>query len=308
MAPLLRVADLSHWRDGRVILHGIAFALEQGEVLGLLGPNGAGKTTCLEILSGNLRPGAGTVEIGGADLMRAPLPAKRQVGYLPERPPLYPEMSVDEYLGFCGRLRGVPRRDLPDAVATARSRCGLGQVAGRLIRRLSKGYQQRVGLAQAIVHRPRLLILDEPTEGLDPVQIQEMRRLVADLQAGCGIILASHLLGEIQSLCTRVQILNAGRLVYTSPLGDELRPPRSLVQIALARPVTAELLLGLAGVAGVRPLGRPTQWEVRLEGDFPVEVLAEQLVALGLGLRALTAQRPSLEETFLNIFSRDPTP
>lgn len=308
MAPLLRVSDLSHWRDGRPVLRGISFGLNRGEIVGLLGVNGAGKSTCLEILSGNLAPVAGRVEIDGTDLAREPLLAKRRLGYLPERAPLYPEMRVDEYLGFCATLHGVGRRQVDAAVATAKRRCGLSQVGARLIRKLSKGYRQRVGVAQATVHRPAILILDEPTEGLDPLQIQEMRRLVEELRGECGIIFASHLLSEVQALCTRVQVLNAGQLVYHCAMGDESRASERPLKLTLARPATAEQLLGLRGVVGARSRGRPTQWEVRLAADAAVERLAEQLVVLGLGLRELAVERPSLEQTFLDILSRDPAP
>ena len=305
MEDLLRVSDLSRWRGGQYVVCKLSFTLQRGEVLGLLGPNGAGKTTCLQMLSGNLTPDSGAIEIAGSDLLGDPIAAKRNLGYLPERPPLYPDLRVDEYLGFCARLRGVPRRWAAEAVTQAKTRCGLSQVGARLIRKLSKGYQQRVGLAQAIAHRPALLILDEPTEGLDPIQIQEMRKLVAELSRDCGIILASHLLAEIQAVCTRVQILNAGRLVYSTPLRDETAGDQPVLNIALDRAASAEGLAGMRGVARVTRVG-PSRFQIQLAEGATNSGLAEQLVAAGFGLRALVPERHSLEQIFLDIISRDP--
>ncbi len=191
-----------------------------GEVLGLLGPNGAGKSTAMRILSGSLAPDAGQIEICGIDLFEHPLAAKTHLGYLPEIPPLYRELAVDDFLGLAARLHRVPGRDVAAAAMRAMQRCGLADVSRRLIGSLSKGYQQRVGIAQAIVHSPDVIILDEPTAGLDPLQIREIRALIAELGRTCGVILSTHILAEAEALCDRVLILHHGRTVFSGSMGE----------------------------------------------------------------------------------------
>ena len=213
MEELLRVRSLERRFGAKQALCGLDFGLASGDVLGLLGANGAGKTTCLRILSGDLAPSRGSVSIRGLDLARAPVAARRHLGYLPERPPLYPEMRVDEYLQFCARLRRIPPGSVNRVVRRVKQRCGLEQTGHRLLGKLSKGYRQRAGLAQALIHEPDLVILDEPTDGLDPVQIREVRTLIRDLAPSCGVIVSSHALSEVQSVCNRVIILRDGAVL-----------------------------------------------------------------------------------------------
>ncbi len=199
----------------RTAVRDVGFELRQGEVLGLLGPNGAGKTTTLQMLAGCLAPTAGTIEICGIDLLEQPRQAKALLGYLPETPPLYRELTVDEYLRLAARLRRVAKPAVAEAVESAKRRCGLAEVGKRLIGNLSKGFQQRVGIAQAIVHNPRVVILDEPTVGLDPIQIREIRSLVRELGREHSVILSTHILPEVESVCDRIQIMHLGQLVFS---------------------------------------------------------------------------------------------
>lgn len=218
--PSLRARNLSRRYGHRVVLEGLDLELHPGEILGLLGPNGAGKSTTMRILSGNLAPSTGSVEACGVDLCEKPVEAKRHLGYLPETPPLYREMTVSEYLHLVARLHRVPESSVGSAVIQALQRCDLTEVAKRLIGNLSKGYQQRVGIAQAIVHVPAVIILDEPTAGLDPLQIREIRALIAELGRSHGVILSTHFLPEAEALCSRVLILRQGRAVFSGPLED----------------------------------------------------------------------------------------
>lgn len=206
--------DLSRSYGSRCAVDNVSFELRQGEVLGLLGPNGAGKTTTLQMLAGCLAPSTGAVEICGIDLLERPREAKALLGYLPEHPPLYRELTVDEYLHLAARLHRVPKHEIADAVSKTKQRCGLSEVGKRLVGSLSKGYQQRVGIAQAIVHKPRVVILDEPTVGLDPIQIREIRSLIRELGGEHSVILSTHILPEVESVCDRIQIMNQGKLVF----------------------------------------------------------------------------------------------
>jgi ABC-2 type transport system ATP-binding protein len=201
-------------------LRDVGFAVARGEIVGFLGPNGAGKTTTLRILSTYLTPDTGTAEVAGHDAARDPMAVRRKLGYLPEHPPLYLDHTVVEFLRFCAALRGVPRKRRAGAVDAALARCGLTGVSGRLIGNLSKGFRQRVGLAQALVHGPEVLILDEPTVGLDPQQIREIRELIRSLGGEHTVLLSTHILPEVAAVCGRAIIVHRGRIVADAPLAE----------------------------------------------------------------------------------------
>lgn len=301
MDELLGVRALERHYGAHQALAGVDLRLVKGEVLGLLGPNGAGKTTCLQILSGNLAPTAGEVQVMGQDLIRAPRQAKRHIGYLPERPPLYTDMRVDEYLGYCARLRAVPRGKRREAVERAKARCGLAETGGRPIIKLSKGFRQRVGLAQAIVHEPDLVILDEPTEGLDPVQIREVRVLIRSLAQDCGLILSSHILSEVQAVCSKVLILRDGRVLHQARLAQATgTPPIGRYRVRLEQSPGLPALHALPGVAAVQHLGGTT-YRVTLHPDEPASMLARRLVDGNWGLSELSPDRTDLERVFFDI-------
>jgi ABC-2 type transport system ATP-binding protein len=298
MPSLLEVTGLARHYGGRPALLGVDLTLERGGVLGLLGPNGAGKTTCLQLLSGNLAPSAGRVRICGIDLVRCPIKAKRHLGYLPERPPLYPEMRVDEYLELCARLHRVPSGQVAAAVRRVKCRCALEDVGQRLLAKVSRGYRQRLGLAQAIIHEPDLVILDEPTEGLDPEQIREVRLLIRELAAHCGVILSSHILPEVQAVCTQVLILRNGRPVHQGPLVPQQELHRSgTFRVRLDRPPPAQQLLRLPAVATALA-GEDGSLRINLAPGLPPSALARALVEGGWGLRELTPERTDLERIY----------
>jgi len=223
--PTLSAQHLRRDFGARHAVKDVEIELNRGEVLGLLGQNGAGKSTIMQMLAGTLAPTAGSIAVGGYSLSADPTAAKAHLGYLPEHPPLYLEMSVDDYLTFAAKLRRAEHP--PQAVARAKSRCGLADIGQRPIGQLSKGYRQRVGIAQAIVHNPQVLILDEPGSGLDPLQIREIRKLIRELGDECSVIFSTHNLAEVESLCDRLLILRAGEIVF-SGRGDELHAPGEL--------------------------------------------------------------------------------
>ena len=233
---MIEASHLSKRYGDVVAVDDVSFSVERGEVVGFLGPNGAGKTTTMRMLTGFLPPTDGQALIAGHDIFSEPLEARRAVGYLPETPPLYPEMSVGSYVRYVASINDVPRRERKEAVDRALERCALTEVAGRVIGTLSKGYRQRVGLAQAIVHSPPVLILDEPTVGLDPIQIGEIRELISELASGEGenahtVVLSSHILAEVSAICRRVIMINQGRKTVDAPLDELTSGGRSLEEL-----------------------------------------------------------------------------
>ena len=302
---LIRVEHLTRYYSGTCAVSDVSFELARGEVLGFLGPNGAGKSTTMQVISGNLAPSAGKISINGIDLLDQPKAAKAEIGYLPEQPPVYRELSVDEYLDYCARLNRIARKHRARAIDTARERCGLGEVRSRLIGNLSKGYQQRVGIAQAIIHTPSLVILDEPTVGLDPIQIREIRGLIRELGEDHGIILSTHILPEVQATCNRVQIINAGQLVFADTIAglEQRLDATSLVAGFHAAPDTGTLQQ-VPGVTGVEEL---PDGRVRLSyRDIdPAEALIAQAVAGGWRLYELTPERRTLEQIFIELTCSD---
>ena len=301
---LIEARGLTRRYGPNVAVEHIDLTLRRGEILGLLGPNGAGKSTTMKMLTGNLAPTGGTVKINGIDLAADPKGAKRAIGYLPEQPPVHPELTVDEYLEFAAALHGVAKKDRAAALQRAKQSCGLTEVSRRLIGNLSKGYQQRVGLAQAIVHRPPVIILDEPTVGLDPIQIREIRSLIATLAKEHSVILSSHILPEIQAVCSRVLIVNRGRVVFHQSMAElaAAAVPSYLVQFR-----NPPASLDLPGVTSVSALGEG-RFRIECETSHdPREALVERSVANGWGLIELRAQTRSLEEIFVSLTSGDTT-
>lgn len=215
----------------RIAVNNISLTVKPGEVLALLGANGAGKSTTMNMLAGIQVPDEGDISISGYSLKKKPKQARKRLGYLPEQPPVYPELTVNEYLRYCAKLRRIKNRKVAKAVEQAQQRCGLLDVSQRLIRNLSKGYQQRVGIAQAIIHEPDIIILDEPTVGLDPVQIIEIRRLIRELGKSHSVILSTHLLPEVLSVCDRVTILKEGKIVHDAPISSFYDGAATLEQV-----------------------------------------------------------------------------
>lgn len=215
---LIQADHLHRYYAKHHAVNDVSLTLQRGEILGLLGQNGAGKSTTMQMLTGNISPSSGTILINNLSLAEQPVKAKQQIGYLPEVPPLYIDMRVTEYLTFCARLHDLSGKQIKPSVTQAIRRCGLEKMQMRLIANLSKGYQQRVGIAQAIVHEPEVIILDEPTVGLDPIQIQDIRQLIRELAKDHSVILSTHILQEVEAICDRVQIISEGKTVFVDSL------------------------------------------------------------------------------------------
>jgi ABC-2 type transport system ATP-binding protein len=300
----------------------VSLRVEKGEVLGFLGPNGAGKTTTMKILTCFLPPSEGTARVAGYDILTHPIEVRRRIGYLPENVPLYREMRVREYLGFVAAMKGVPARERPARFERVREETGLAGVEDRIIGKLSKGYRQRVGLAQALVHDPEVLILDEPTEGLDPRQILEVRELIKRLAGNHTVILSTHILPEVSQICRRIVIINRGRIVAEgSPemlearlQGSEeirvrVRGPREEVEAFLgAIPgVTSVRAKDAAGTDGApsAPDGIGEFLVASAPGEDLREEVARRIVGRSWGLLELGTLGMSLEEIFLKLTTRE---
>ena len=298
---LVKVENLSRFYQKHCAISQLSFSLEPGEVLGFLGPNGAGKSTTMQIITGNLAPGEGQVSINGFDIIESPRQAKQHIGYLPEHPPVYREATVDEFLRYCAKLRRLERSAIGRALDQAKSDCGLSEVGDRLIGNLSKGYQQRVGIAQAIIHNPPVVILDEPTVGLDPIQIREIRSLIKTLGSERSVILSTHILTEVQATCDRVQIIREGKLVYNASIEmlQDQSSEHSIV-IALKHPPGTERLAQLQWVEQVETIDS-NRFRLYINNSSPIEPLVEESVAQQWGLFELIPDHRSLEDLFIEL-------
>ncbi len=301
-------------RYGRVTaVDDVSFRVERGEILGFLGPNGAGKTTTMRILTGYMPATEGRATVAGFDVFDKPLQAKQRTGYLPETPPLYPEMTVREYLDFVARIKGVPAKEKNDRVNGVMARVHVADMADRHCAKLSKGYRQRVGIAQALIHNPEVLILDEPTAGLDPKQIIETRDLIRSLGGDHTIVLSTHILPEVSQTCQRVVIINKGRVVAVDTpenLTARLRGAETMyVQIDADGADAGAVLSALPGVsrvAAAEQRGRLAGYEVESERGTDVRrELARAVVTRGWGLLELRPMRMSLEEVFLQVTTEE---
>ncbi len=301
-------------RYGRVTaVDDVSFRVERGEILGFLGPNGAGKTTTMRILTGYMPASEGRAMIGGLDIFDKPIEAKRRIGYLPETPPLYPDMTVREYVDFVARIKGVPSKERKERVDTVLKRTHVADMADRHCAKLSKGYRQRVGLAQALIHNPDVLVLDEPTAGLDPKQIIETRDLIRSLAGDHTIVLSTHILPEVSQTCQRVVIINHGRVVAVDTpenLIARLKGAETMfVQLDAGGADVLPVLGGIPGVVGVaasEQRGTVGAFEVESErGNDIRRDLARTIVNHGWGLLELRPMRMSLEEVFLQVTTEE---
>jgi ABC-2 type transport system ATP-binding protein len=304
---LIQVEHLHRYYGALHAVQDINFSLNRGEVIGFLGPNGAGKSTTMQIISGNLAPSAGRVLINGHDILDEPKAAKASLGYLPEQPPLYRELTVIEYLEYCARLNRIPKSAVASAVDRARERCGLTEVGKRLIGNLSKGYQQRVGIAQAIIHTPEVVILDEPTVGLDPIQIREIRSLIRELGQDHSVILSTHILPEVQTTCDRVLIINRGQIALQDSLaGLDARLQQGGLRVGLQQPPAVETLQAIPGVERIESID--TQHFLLFgDTDFDTADFARHAVEQNWGLTELSPQTRSLEQVFIDITCSEET-
>jgi ABC-2 type transport system ATP-binding protein len=315
---MIIVKDLTKRYANAVAVNQISFTVEKGQIVGFLGPNGAGKTTTMRILTCFLSPSAGSASVAGFDVLEQPLEVKKRIGYLPENPPLYPEMETGEYLRFVGRLKGIVKADLEERVDYVCQRCFVADVKNKLLGKLSKGYRQRVGLAQAIIHNPDVLILDEPTAGLDPKQINETRDLIKSLAGDHTIILSTHILPEVEQICEQVIIINKGKVVATDSVRNLQARTRGdeslLVEIGgQADPwIVEQKLAAIPGVSTVQAHGgldTGLVFEVQSQkGQLVRGDLARAVVAAGWDLNELRPSAKSLEEIFLQLTGAPPAP
>ena len=297
---MIKVEGLSKRYARNLAVDNISFEVEKGEIVGFLGPNGAGKTTTMRILTCFLPPTSGKASVAGFDTLEQPMEVKKRIGYLPESPPVYPEMEIHEYLTFVGKLKGMASNTLAKRVDEVMGRCAIADVRNKVIGKLSKGYRQRVGLAQAILHDPQLVILDEPMSGLDPVGRREVRDIILELKgAGKTILFSTHILSDAEMLCDRVGVIVSGKL-------QGVGAPSELVGVGTHK---MEILFSLAGTQNtVRLLARASRTGDRYRLEIPEAELypaLDQLRDAGAKILSVAQVKPSLEEYFMHLVSAD---
>jgi len=302
MTTLIEADNLTRYYGSHCAVNSVSFTLAKGEVLGFLGSNGAGKTTTMQMLCGNLAPSAGQITINGYDLLDHPKAAKLSLGYLPDTPPLYKELTVQEFLLYCAGLHGITRNSVTAAIERAQERCGLTEVSDRLIANLSKGFQQRVGIAQAILHNPEVIVLDEPTVGLDPIQIREIRTLIRELGQDHGVILSTHILTEVQESCTHVQIIDQGQLILNETIaGLNRQMDTGTLQVVTRLAPDIDSLLTIPGVNSIESIAANRIIIHHSVTANPAEQIAAQIIAAGSGLQELTPVKRSMEDIFISL-------
>ncbi len=309
---MIQVENLSKRYARHLAVNDISFSVDKGDIVGFLGPNGAGKTTTMRILTCFMPPSAGKATVEGFDVFEQPFEVKKRIGYLPETPPLYPEMSVQDYLAFIARLKNVPSRDVKTRVEQVMERCSIADVKSTLISKLSRGYRQRVGLAQAIIHNPDVLILDEPTSGLDPKQITETRELIKGLSAEHTIILSTHILPEVEAVCRKVIIIVRGKLVATDSVERlKARGAQHAIQVQVSTgsndgaTIVRQRLEQVPGISRVtEKAGADDRLTFEVEGasdGAPRADIARAIVHSGWNLLELKSTTLSLEEVYLQL-------
>jgi len=305
MNSIVKIEHLSHRYTSSWAIRDINIEISQSGIVGLLGSNGAGKSTTMNILCGALNQTEGNVFINGINMREEPTRAKMEIGFLPQNPPLYMDLTVDEYLNYCAGLRLMPKDKMKPAIKEAKERCGIDHFSNRLIRNLSGGYRQRVGIAQAIVHRPRLVVLDEPTNGLDPNQIIEVRALIKEIATDRAVIFSSHILTEVQVLCKEIRMIESGRIVFADTMDafNNYVEPHSMLMHLENPPSEAELLK----IPGITKADFLTERQVRVyfNGD---QDISERIIAAsvqnGWRLREISFDKSALDEIFKQLSSK----
>jgi len=305
MSSIVKIEHLSHKYSSAWAIRDVNIEINQSGIVGLLGSNGAGKSTTMNILCGALNQTEGNVYINGIDVREQPELAKRDIGFLPQTPPLYMDLTVDEYLHFCAELRLMDRSKIKAAMQDAKERCGIAHFSQRLIRNLSGGYRQRVGIAQAIIHRPKLVVLDEPTNGLDPNQIIEVRALIKDIARDRAVIFSSHVLSEVQILCKEIKMIESGRIVFSDTMDafNNYVEPHSVLMNLDNPPAEADLLK----VPGVTKVDFLTERQVRVYFSGDQEISQRLVVASveqGWRLREISIDKSALDEIFKQLSNK----
>ena len=301
---MIEVRELCKSYGERQAIFNLSFKIEKGDVVGLLGPNGAGKSTTMKIITGFMAPTSGEAKICGYDVFENPIEVKKRIGYLPEIPPLYTEMTVQEYLKFVAQLKDVQSNRLGGLIEKALTKTQLLDVRHRLIRNLSKGFKQRVGIAQALVSDPEVLVLDEPTVGLDPKQVSEIRELIKELRGEHTIILSTHILTEVQATCNKVIIIHEGKIVAQNSIDEIEKLNQGSIVLNIRTRTPQRLEERIRGLDGVKQVEGINQTQLRVtieEKDELIEVIAKVVIDSGVGLIELTPSRANLEDVFLKL-------
>lgn len=306
--PIVKVKNLSHRYTSQWAIRNINFEIKERGVVGLLGSNGAGKSTTMNIICGVLNQTEGEVYINGISLRENPVEAKKHIGFLPQKPPLYGDLTVDEYLVYCANLRLMDKDAVREAVDRAKERCGITHFSNRLIRNLSGGYQQRVGIAQAIVHNPKFVVLDEPTNGLDPNQILEIRELIKEIAKDHSILLSTHILSEVQATCEYIRMIEHGNVVFTGTM-DEFNnyiKPDSFI-VYMDQKVSTKELIAIEGINDVETLEN-NKYRFHFEGGREtMQRLLQIGVEKGWGISEITLEKSSLDEVFAQLSGKRKT-